>query len=776
MASYARVSGSKLERFWSDGATSDALLFVDVDLPADRISADLPRALGYVRESPLEPLAMIDKIVVRWPDHVGARIGAEAQEALDRMRRLIAGLGVAASPYFLLADPGGSPIVLKGDTDLEEIRGTEAESILVQSRSTEISALIHDGRAIWKPDGYHYRLPSGRHSESFVRVADAFRHPRDCRAIAWWLLEYAQDDVGVIADSTSLTPLVIAFQEWLSNLRLRSGPVWLSGEYPRSLRRVLDSAFEISAQQPSFTLGIQSVSSTGGTEDALREALGRTMEDGHWVLEVLVARSDDARPRRANATGKHVERVGTWCQLPGGSQEPDECMSCKSTTNSKLVHIDHESFATLALPEPDLRMPAIQFSDRSRGFWELCDQLGAILLDSLPDESVRDRRPHRRPMSVVVDFNSLLKRHRTFVNSPVGKLRRLAEAELGHINSFDWRREMDCVLLVAHETGRLEGKALASIKYLARGIFGSRTSFLVVDASVPIDAWSKELRTAVGSANNAAIFTVGLVTGSTVHQILAAIQKARQNKPGLNLHMVVLHARPDSERTWQNVLRPFGKRVQEIWISYLPEGDSPLAYERRLLETLDRTDVRNNARSFLDQRIAYTQNFDPSVPVLWGPINLGVDTWRLRPGSAYGEGLGPVAAFVAVGAAVQRSRTKLDQTARSAPTWEMFDMPSIVGSYYDAIITSSVIRWLQPNECWWGSNRETERGLANYLHEHSASEGEMSIVLSELLLAAAQGKVPLHGMELIRDRALAYVDVASPDQAAAVELGLELLE
>ncbi len=118
------------------------------------------------------------------------------------------------------------------------------------------------------------------------------------------------------------------------------------------------------------------------------------------------------------------------------------------------------------------------------------------------------------------------------------------------------------------------------------------------------------------------------------------------------------------------------------------------------------------------------------------------------------------------------------------PEWKQFEIPAIFASYFDPLIICSILRWLEKEECWWG--REVTRSgdvIASLLKQY-ADERERAVLLSELLLAAAMGKVPGKAIEVVVDRSNALigevragVDPEGADvNVEALVLGLALLE
>ena len=158
-------------------------------------------------------------------------------------------------------------------------------------------------------------------------------------------------------------------------------------------------------------------------------------------------------------------------------------------------------------------------------------------------------------------------------------------------------------------------------------------------------------------------------------------------------------------------------------------------------------------------------NADPYA-VFWGmglgppaSVDDGEPVWPskhrplLRPGSRYGQGLRAVTTYAAVGAAMQSARVNATQVG--APVWQQFELPAVLRSYFDPLIIAALLRWLEPHEAWWGARPEE---AANVIAEAfaRATEGDRKILLPELLLAAAQGKVPLAAHSWLSSKARLY--------------------
>lgn len=169
--------------------------------------------------------------------------------------------------------------------------------------------------------------------------------------------------------------------------------------------------------------------------------------------------------------------------------------------------------------------------------------------------------------------------------------------------------------------------------------------------------------------------------------------------------------------------------------------------------------------------------------VLWGMSRHAVHQLEVRGRSLYGKDLDCLSAYSAIGAVVHH--TRLSARPKAAPRWVMFDFGRIVRSYFDAVITCSILRWLRPGELWWGSDGDSPgsvRDSVAYLLDQATDDvSEQVLLVPGLLLAAAQGKVPRFAHDVVRERAGAISGEWPSDERydaarGAVEVGLALLD
>jgi hypothetical protein len=156
--------------------------------------------------------------------------------------------------------------------------------------------------------------------------------------------------------------------------------------------------------------------------------------------------------------------------------------------------------------------------------------------------------------------------------------------------------------------------------------------------------------------------------------------------------------------------------------------------------------------------------------VLWGALPED----RLTPHSMFGEQMKAPATFLAVGAAIHRRRLRAAEEF-PAPDRVAFELPAIAYSYFDPLIFSSMLRWLAPGELWWGERDDGAAAVVRGLNQRAQNAEQRCILIAELLLASAQGKLRRDAASTLLEVAEATLGSAPSNRAGAVELGIALI-
>lgn len=759
----------------------DSLVFVDLDASA---GPESPWVSKQLRAAPPGFFLAPSTVLVRWPEGRGeAEAVSDQAEGIAQLVQTRAGRRV---PVGLVSFPLGSDPRVVWSTGALPATTPPVPELLARARAAELHGLLNLGRAIWQPTAYHYRLPSGEHSNVFVRVADAIGRPRDAVALATWLHAFAEEELGVVVDSPTMVPLVLALHGAMRVEGLAPGPVATLTDYPTNQFEVDQAVADL--QSSERLLGLLSVMSTGSVGERMAAALTRQRRP--WRLEVLVNRNGrGATALPLNNDNVRSDSSKAWLGLGSSttsSRSAQGCRLCSSSGQARTVYIDPRSFEAMVLPEPELLVPDVAHAGKSRHLWTRYDVVGGVGVQCLPHPETRDLRAHRELLAVRCYPHALF----ADPDPPNEDEGRDRDDFLGHVcdrvtavaqryqdvSPPQWSPK-HCRILVVTETDWASSGFERFLDALARGL--EREPWSAEDIVVVPKPFTDVPRARfTDSQEHILVVTVGTVTGSTMQQLLVGLHDVTAGEIG----GLVLHARPERSRDWQVLQNSYNRRLDSLWLTYLPwrspldEENAMLGRARGALEKATLSDdVAHAADRFLSQREAFTApaakdwvertsradatSADP-YSLFWGmaldPSDQSGEvtpTWAsfqvplLRPGSRYGNRLRAVTTYVAVGAAMQSARVKARQVG--APVWQQFELPAILRSYFDPLIIAALLRWLEPYEAWWGARPEdAENALAEAYAR--ATDADQRILLPELLLAAAQGKIPSGAHDWLR--------------------------
>jgi hypothetical protein len=725
-----------------------SFLFVDNAL------ADDPSALRRIPASALRHHRAT--LLVRANRPRRADIDAPPRSEGERLGEVIARWGLEM-PVGLLHQPVGK------EPWIETIQG-EPEVDLAEARAIELEALLEWNRAVWKPADYHYRLPSGEHAEGFIKLTDAIREPRDAEVLASWLMPHMRDGVGFVLDTGTLTPV---YEAAARRAGLIDVPVAVLEHYPRTFVDVHD-AFEQAAGGEGRVLAILSVNSSGSVRDrivaAMREITG-------LVDPQLVVMVDKERP------AERLELIETWLPLPGhdplirrGAPARETCELCSDPKRSRLIPINPFTFDGTSQGEMAPIMPSTRDAQANWRLWQASAEAGgAVAVEGRSANPSAIARPSSHPMAVRLDVETLLGSDdfRELVRSRVGLVGDgfgaaddpLTAVRFTHL---PFRPCADLVLVPEHEYELDEFPAF----WQALGPSFAPDAEL---APFPVEGdFGADLEAKIESAKEILIFALGSVSGHSLQRALFAVQRS-PHRDRYGLQGFVLHARLPTLREWETLCNSFDRCLHAGWIFFLPDS-SPLRQEEKLLKRLDTAAYAGAREEFLVGRLRLCAGeVTGHKPALfWGS---GADA-RLTQNSIYGQELDARTTFAAVGAAMARARADFD---RATPQPRVFDLAGMLRSYYDPLIIASFFRWLGPYEAWWGWKAEDARRTIDGIFGRVGDDrGALSVIVPELLLARAQGKVHDAAAEVILAEADRLTAWADEELAAAVAIGLDL--
>ncbi len=717
---------------------------------------------------------------------------------------------VASSVESALADHG-LPAVAVGAVEMPVAADAQTSTavsgeVLARCRAVELDALLRSGNAIWRPTKYHYRLPSGHHTGTFVRIADVFRDHRAAPALASWLHGSLSQNIAMVADSGTLMPIV----QHLDHV-LRLAAIATREFAPRGIAAVetLDSypisRFEylerFSAFEGLSVLALLSVSSTGRTYRMLRDTLQETTGE-HWRAECLVSRGSD----QAQSVPSHVAqgRQAPWLAL-GEMQPifdgPDSCAECQRVDRARVVEIDPRSFAAMVLPQPTRIMPDIQEGGRNASLFEAyqshsptADQVSTgnpcsgVCLTAAEVGPVASSPVLRLPNQGVSFSIEVL------LGDPA-TTRDLVERRISELDALpdrDRDREEIADALQAVRDGQPTAAVCGREQLpIFRPVGGddeaAKDQVLAIAQSVCPTVESvfvdDELNAASSCASSQAsllLVVPGVRSGATLQQLVVRVQDAcRELGTPPEMHGLAIHAHPADRQTWRALRNTFrgrsgAARLLALWLTYLPRT-SPFYDEFRVLSQVQDQWLQGSidgTEALWRERLAWLEPdadaAEPQPSPFWSPARQ-----QLRLTSFYGN-LDDRHVLVAVGAAMQSAL--LRRVDQEVPEWVRFDLPNAFRSYFDGILHASILRWTAPARAWWGADGNECEALIGELR--GRFEDDWRFLLPELLLAASQGKIPQAGVDALLVEARMQLVSGSwpPDVLRFVELGRILVE
>lgn len=743
---YIRL-GSHGPRHWGNADSPTDLVFVDLE----------QKSIDKLRQVPHDVVRRMGALLVRAEPVPPGGEPAPWAPSLADVRKIAERLDLSCQ-VGLLHQPIGAEPYIQGD-----IPAADANDLLARARAVELNALLEWGRAVWRPTAFHYRLPSGEHAKTFVKLVDAIRQPRDAQVVASWLNRHLVDELGLVADTAGLVAVTESLRATMRAAGLREGPVAVLDGYP-STGMAVQQAVKDALGNSGRVLAILSVNSSGRVATRLLEALhapaGGVQE---WTLEILV-------DRRACDLGN----VSVWLPGPGddsllGEQYGggDGCPLCRDGKTTRVVPINPISFDGMLASQIRQLMPSTADARLNRALWETCSESDAIGLVEPPDEDVAAFRPSPTKMPIHFRLRSLLDEP-VYGERLADRVEQMLAEQLAAETAGELRAgqrltgQADLILVPEHE-GSLDRHS---------DLWDKVAPHLAADGHqvLPFSIkheWSDELRSAIAQANDILVFALGLVTGGSITKALAGVQSVRKDH-AYGVSALVVHARPSRKRAWQSLRNAYAHRLFEAWLTYLPER-SPMQDELAALDAVDGDDLGAGASDFLDRRKALVSGSagDTPTPLFWGAR---ADD-KLSPHSLYGEGLDPVTTFAALGSSMERARQMADLAV--VPELRVFELQALLTSYFDKLILVSILRWLRPAEAWWGDTGEDAQATMQAMFNR-ADQDDLRILVPELLLAIAQGKVQHEqAVDVVRAHVASLLASTPDDETrAAVEVGL----
>jgi hypothetical protein len=731
---YVSVRGTR-QRYLGDVGGGPPLVFVDLD--ADQFDAirAIPRSLTV--NPRLTVLVRFAERAERVEEEVRL---LKAITAKDLGWRHMVSMRVLHQPL------GAPPVALdeSGDEDADSIR------LVARARAVELEALLHFGHAIWQPRDFHYRLVTGRHSGTFIKLGDAVRSPRDATVLASWLLEHVDEDTGLVIDTGTLTPIAQAVELMALREGKRLRPTLVLDALPRGERSVWATLDEAGLDDDRILVVI-GVSSSGSLRDRVLSALnakGTSLRDPRVI--VMVSRvAPPAAP----------QGYAEWTPLPCGeallpSDDYDElgCLLCRNATRARLVPINPFTLDAMGLDQLRPTVPDLKDPGQNRVFWEAANRQDAVSVERAATDAVQRNRVQGLPMGIKFEMHKIIRDD---------KLRRQLKQRIGEAQRKEngLRNDADLVLVPKHEFDDDDTKSLWQEIGSTLAAQGTPMTGFPTD-----EAFSADLVSAVKAVSHILVFTLGTVTGTSLQHALVEVQTARTGTDAdFDLQGLVVHARPATHAELNSIRNSYGvdredrAQLHMAWTSVLPDR-SPLREEQRYLQRInldeEDLDLPKDARTFIQERILLggrtlqaamdaakaAAEGRPEPQLLWGSRS----DLQLTPNSIYGQGLGPVATYAAVASAMAAARKR----RTNIPEFVVFEVGRLVRSYYDPIILCCFLRWMRPHEAFWGWTDAEATATAGLILNRSDPSDRL-ILVPEMLLAGAQGKLSEEALDVV---------------------------
>ena len=675
---------------------------------------------------------------------------------------------------------------------------------LARCRAVELDYFLQAGEAVWRPQNYHYQLPSGHHAATFVRIADAFRNPRAPVAIATWLYGCVTETTALVVDSGTLMPIVQQLDLALRIAAVSRGEASAPGLFAiESLDTYPRSRFEYLRRFKAFdqldVLALLSVSSKGRTYRMLSDTLEVTAQ-GRWRSECLVAREDEGATSLPEP--EYRGRQAPWLSLVdelSPATSADLCRHCRDVNRARVVHVNPLSFAAMTLPMPTRIMPDTNNGRRNA---------------SLMNTYKRNHDPDAKRVGVQLVPVEATRPHPKWRSTDLGRVRfeptalltsaddvsKLVENRIDELKALPSRDGARSEIVAALEAVQGGNPTVAvcdpeEIRVLREmtGTDLDAGNLMLLAAQEVCPTVKSVVMSSDGTGfgdeleghTSVLLIVAGLLTGVTLQHLVVSVQdhyRSRDITP--EMHGIVIHAHPADREAWSSVRNSFrddngATRLLALWLTYLPQ-ESPLEAELDVLSYAlseadpDRfTNARPGVKGLWENRLKWlspdiSDNFIPPTSPLWSPQPVD-----LRLTSLYGD-LDDRHTLIAVGAAMQEALQQ--KTSDGAPEWVQFDLPNAFRSYFDGLIHVAILRWVTPQRGWWGYDENECVALIGELQGRFPEDWKL--LLPELLLAAAQGKVPENGVDFLLNQADLQLkaDTWDADVLDYVDLGRVLAE
>jgi hypothetical protein len=608
----------------------------------------------------------------------------------------------------IVSTPGPHLELLRAPADLLRDSGRLMRLV----RDVEVRALLDWAGAVWTGHGFHFVLPSGEHSDRFVRVADLFSDPISLERLADWCSHFLSANNYVVADSVTMLPLVQALEIRAvrrnpnATVLKRFMPLYdLPPERVRARFAELDRWNRELGQGDRTILSLVGVSASGGYLDRFDAALA-ACESQPVVRHVVVCETGQARG---------------WDALTTMNVGRHPALECRSETIA--IEVDQQRFTTrVAVGVTVAQLPTFARVAEMRPLMNDLDAAGSFRVHVA-------RAGHRDHLSVYVDTGQMLK-------SPVFEARATYE-----LRQFLVGRTPDLVLIPHHR----------DFETLARWVH-SRGAEAVQPLPVAGDIGA-DLVSRIRLAREILLVDDCVITSHTVRAMLEVIQRIKATPGALDyaIRALVLVARTANQKTWDGLRRRFfikgTHNLHAVWDLPLPDfgfgavAPCPWCSERAFLT--DRLSATAGpVREYFEERLRRLSSPDglqDSIFLLSDVPGIpdSAVAARTSPHSYMGS-ISDVGAFAFAAALVQQVRREPAKKPEQYYTRRIISFDEPLRQYTDPVIAGALLRAVYPGEAW---SNETASEIRNALFEVQHMR-QHPVLAAEIMLAGSRGKLP----------------------------------
>ena len=564
-------------------------------------------------------------------------------------------------------------------------------------RSVEVRSLLELSNALRHEDEYHYVLPSGLHTDTFIDIGRLFQSYVNVQRIADWVEDVVDAQTVLLTDTGALLPLLIEVQNRTWKRHGYQPDIHVFEEYPDTVLAVEQKVRTIQSRTPwCRILFLLSISSSGRLASWVTKAAPDT---------IVMPLCDTADTPHPNAL-LHLPIT------PIDHRSPTECSVRKIGIKGGTLELVYEADYTA--------VPVSQTIAKQQGpFWSMADRMKAVQLHV--NQPYWADRSGVRHHPVYLDIPTLL-RDPAFRQECVVKLQLLTP-------------KPEVLLLPTHDA------AHEAIHDLVTDALGELP--VITAQGTTLDSTAA---TRLHSATSILIADDAAVTGRTISGLRRAVYGLiRHRYEEVQIFGFVVVHRPPTTQLRSNARDPFPPKGESLVFGaevYLPpptKYDCPWCREEALL-WLFVNDLNDDAKRYADLRLQVLSRPLHAAPVAFGTDAMGPDAFTKD--SFFGQ-LRHVAAAGAVSSVMVAMQQK--ELRDEGHRFRVFRLSSGL-QYYDAVIAGTIFRMLRRRDVHWCGD---EADVAGLLEAGMDVASQQPGFFAEIGLAAFDGKLPRGPVEAI---------------------------